>query len=648
MKYSLKLTVLIFSIVSAFSFAQDKKTEQGIEKFDRFAFVDSRDVLLKVVDKGYHSQDIYEKLGDSYYFTAELPKAEKWYGLLYDSYGDQIDTEYLFRYAQCLKSIKQYEAADRIMEKLYTEKSDDDRAVLFENEKNYLQLIELQSGRFELSDVGINSKNSDFAPSFYQGKLVYASNREGKGVSKRIHEWNNQPFLDLYVTGSDNDPSGDSERLSKVLNSKYHESTAVFTKDGNTVYFTRNNYTKKQYKEDSHGTNLLKLYRSKKVDGDWEVAEELPFNSDEYSVAHPALSPDEKTLYFASDMPGGEGLSDLYKVEIIGDSFGTPVSLGDVINTEGRETFPFIAKNGDLYFSSDGHMGLGGLDVFVVEKQEDGTYGEGYNIGEPVNSSMDDFTFIINSTSGIGYFASNREGGLGSDDIYSFRQIEEPIKSCVQTLRGTVLDKKTQEVIANARVVLYDENGDILNETISAVDGKFNLGEVSCTTPYAVRATKEKYDPDEKSFVTSDEFSANLKLALNLDPQPEIAVGQDLNEILDLNPIYFDLDKSFIRSDAEIELQKVIAFMKQYPNSKIDVRSHTDSRNTHAYNQKLSQRRNVSTLQYIIEKGGISASRLTGRGYGETQLVNACADGIECPEEMHQLNRRSEFIIVSK
>ncbi|MCF6306395.1 MAG: OmpA family protein [Flavobacteriaceae bacterium] len=644
------ILILLIAVISTTStiISQENKIEKATKDFDKFAYVDTREILLKVVDKGYHSQDIYEKLGDSYYFNADLPSASKWYGLLYDSYGDEIDSEYLFRYAQSLKSLGQYAAADRVMEDLYSVNSSDDRAVFFQSEKNYLDLIEMQSGRFELSDVGINSELSDFAPSFYQGNLVYASNRSNRGITKRIHEWNDQPFLDLYVTGAANESGGKSDRLSKALNSRYHESTAAFTKDGNTVYFTRNNYTKRNYQEDSNGTNLLKMYRSVKVDGQWEVAKELPFNSNEYSVAHPALSPDEGTLYFASDMPGGEGLSDLYQIEIMGDSFGTPVSLGDVINTAGRETFPFIAKNGDMYFSSDGHQGLGGLDVFVVERQEGGTYGEGYNIGEPVNSSMDDFTFIINSTSGIGYFASNREGGKGSDDIYTFRQIEAPIKNCIQTLRGTVRDKDTNEVISDARVVLYDENNNILRETISAVDGKFNLGQVSCTTRYSVRATKETYDPDEKSFITSDEFSANLQLALGLDPQPEIAVGADLNKLLDLNPIYFDLDKSFIRADAEIELQKVIAFMKQYPTYKIDVRSHTDSRNTHAYNIKLSQRRNVSTLAYIIEKGSVSASRLTGRGYGENQLINACADGIECSEEMHQLNRRSEFIIIEK
>jgi len=646
MKHILKLFVVVFSIVTTATFAQpEEKVQKGNENFDQFAYIDSREIYLKVIEKGFQSADIYQRLGDSYYYNADLNNASKWYGLLIDTYGDEVDTEYYFRYAQSLKSLEQYDAADKIMDKFYGLKSEDDRALFFQEERNYLNLIDLQSGRFVLSDIGINSENSDFAPSFYLGNLVFASNRERRSVSKRIHVWNNQPFLDLYMSGSNT--STDIGKLSKILNSKYHESTAVFSKDGTVVYFTRNNYTRDNYQEDENGVNLLKLYRSKKVEGEWTEAEELPFNSNEYSVAHPALSPDELTLYFASDMPGSEGLSDLFKVEIQGDgSFGPPISLGDIINTEGRETFPFIASNGDLYFSSDGHQGLGGLDVFVSEQRKDGTYGEGYNIGEPVNSSVDDFTFIINPTSGLGYFASNRDGGIGGDDIYSFRQIEEPIKSCIQNIEGTVRNKETDQILSNARVLLLDDENNIVSETKSAGDGSFSFKEVYCNNTYALRGSKNNFDPDETSFVTSDEFSVDLSKTLYLTPKTAIAIGTDLNKILDLNPIYFDLDKSYIRPDAELELQKVIAFMQEYTSVKIDVRSHTDSRNSHAYNLKLSQRRNVSTLKYIIEEGGISASRLIGSGFGETQLVNACADGIECSEEMHQLNRRSEFIII--
>ncbi len=646
MKQILQLFIVMFLVTISAS-SQEKNIQKGNDDFDKYAFVNSRDIYLKVIENGYQSQDLYQKLGDSYYFTAELNDAAKWYGLLIESYKDSIDTEYYFRYAQSLKSLKQYAAADKIMDEFYTVNPTDSRATYFNEEKNYLSLIEMQSGRFELSALEINSERSDFAPSFYLGNLVFTSSREKRNVSKIIHEWNNQPFLDLYVMNQ-SDEKGSVTSFSKNINTKFHESTAVITKDGNTIYFTRNNYTNKNYKENTEGTNLLKLYRSEKIDGKWLKAVELPFNSDEYAVAHPTLSPDENTLYFASDMPGGKGLSDLYKVSIEEDGFGTPESLGDIINTEGRETFPFIATNGNLYFSSDGHPGLGGLDVYVVEQNEDGTYGEGYNVGEPVNSPVDDFTFIINSTSGLGYFASNREGGMGSDDIYSFRQVEAPIKSCVQLLSGTVRNKENDQIVPSAKVVLLDSENNILSETVSSTEGEFNFDAIHCARAYAVRANKVNYSPDETSFVTSSEFSAQINKTLYLNPNFPIVLGADLNKILDLNPVYFDLDKSFIRADAEIELQKVIAAMSQYPALKIDVRSHTDSRANDDYNIKLSQRRNTATLKYIIEKGGISANRLTGKGYGETQLVNACVNDIDCTEEMHQLNRRSEFIIVEK
>ena len=646
MKYVLQLFVVLFSIVTTTSFSQNDKVKKGNKDFDQYAYIDSREIYLKVIERGYQSQDIYQRLGDSYYFNADLNNAAIWYGTLIDIYGSNVDSEYYFRYAQSLKSLKQYAMADEIMDRLYEIKETDDRAQLFHDERNYLTIIDLQSGRYVLSDLSINSKLTDFAPSFYLGNLVFASNKELRGVSKNIHEWNNEPFLDLYIMN--NGEEGVPKKLSGKLNTKFHESTATFSKDGSVVYFTRNNYTKNKYQKDSKGANLLKLYRSKKGKNGWSEAEELPFNSNEYSVAHPALSEDEKTLYFASDMPGGEGLSDLYSVSIEGDGYGEPKSLGDVINTEGRETFPFVANNGDLYFSSDGHLGLGGLDVFVVDKKEDGSYGEGFNIGAPVNSPSDDFTFIINSTSGLGYFASNREGGAGGDDIYSFKQITPPIKKCYQNLNGTVRNKENDEVISGAKVVFLDADNNTLGEQDSDENGHFNFGEIACGTTYAIRANMDEYDPAEVSFTTSKELSAENNKTLYLTPKIKLEIGADLTEVLDLNPIYFDLDKSFIRPDAELEIQKVIAVMKEYPTMKIDVRSHTDSRGNDFYNMKLSQRRNESTRLYIIEKGGISEDRITGKGYGESVLLNNCGNNAVCSEVDHQINRRSEFIIVEK
>ncbi|GER61057.1 OmpA family protein [Patiriisocius marinus] len=645
MKYILHLiTAACFLIAMPSSFAQGKKLEKANNNFDNYAFIDARKAYLEVAEDGFLSEELLMRLGDSYYFTADYVNAAKWYGSLYD-FTDQPKPEYLFRYAQALKSSGQYKASDKIMEKFNTLSNVDKRASLFVNERNYLKEIEAQSGRFKLLPVTFNSKLSDFAPAFYAGSLVFASNRlEGRNTPNRIHEWNNQPFLDIYQLPLDNSEDKDVKKLNSKVNTKYHESTAVFTRNGQTMYFTRNNFTNKKYKEDTDGTNRLKMYKGViNEDGEWKITE-IPFNSDEYSVAHPALSKDEKTLYFASDMPGGKGMSDLYKVSIEGDGFGTPVSLGDKINTEFRETFPFVSQDNKLYFASDGHPGLGGLDVFVTELNEEGT-GEVFNIGRPVNSLKDDFTFIVNDASGIGYFASNRDGGMGDDDIYSFEKVEDVISACTQTVSGVVVDKNTREPIPNAKVVLMDPANQIIDQLIAGKDGSFTFP-LDCNKAYCVRGSKLNYGFDEECFTSTAELELELNLSLELESLNAPKIGDDLNFLLDLLPIYFDLDKDFIRADAQLELQKVISFMKMYPKVKIDVRSHTDSRAPDVYNMDLSSRRNFNTIEYIVTRGGIDRSRLTGRGYGETRLTNHCSNGVQCDEGLHQLNRRSEFIIV--
>jgi len=480
--------------------------------------------------------------------------------------------------------------------------------------------------------------------------LTFASNRSKRSATRRLHDWNEQPFLDLYQVNIVSEKENNTvSKMPKIINTKYHESTAVYTKDGNTFYFTRNNYTNKEYRQDDAGTNKLKLYRATRENNKWKV-EELPFNSDQYSVAHPALSVDEKTLYFASDMPGGKGQSDLYKVAIKGTEFGAPKNLGDKINTESRETFPFISKDNKIYFSSDGHVGLGGLDVFVAVIDATDSFGQVFNLGLPINSPKDDFTFIINETIGTGYFASNRENGKGDDDIYSFTRTEKIISKCNQTIEGVVLDEQTSAPIPNAKVILLDDDNNMIEQTFAKDDGSFMFS-LNCNTQYSIRGSKEGYSTAEKSFGTTNELGKVIKKTLFLKKgnpleKPIVApVGSDLVQILGLNPIYFDLDKDFIRGDAEIELRKVIAVMKLYPTMKIDVRSHTDSRSDDNYNMNLSNRRAKSTIQYLVTNG-INANRISGKGYGETQHVNRCSNGIPCSEYEHQLNRRSEFIII--
>lgn len=640
MKNKVIVPLLYLMLLSTSVFAQEGQIQRADKKFDKLAYVDAREIYLKVAEKGHKSADLFQKIADSYYFNGNYESAEKWYNNLFASFPDEVEAEYYFRYAQTLRALKNYEKADEMMAKFNTINGSDLRAELFDNERDYLKNIEYKKSVYEIEDIRkINSRYSDFAPTEYEGKLIFASSRDTGGVTKNVHKWNNEPFLDLYQSnvGETANEYSTPKDFSNSLNSKFHESTTTFTKDGNTVYFTRNNYNKGNYRKSKNGTNKLKIYKSRKVDGIWQTPTEMPFNSDEHSTAHPALNEDNTKLYFASDMEGTIGLSDIWVVDVDEtDTVGTPVNLGEPINTQGRETFPFMSSEGILYIASDGHPGLGGLDIFATAG------GEIENLGEPINSSYDDFTFIVNDSTRVGYFASNRKRGLGSDDIYKFLKTEAP---CDFTLVGTVKDKDSQQPIPEATVTLLDANGKILETTIADTAGKYSFTNVACESQFIIRGAKETYSSAEAYTTTGDESGTAVNdLELDLVQKP-VAPGDDLTEILELNPIYFDFDKSNIRPDAALELEKVIAVMTKYPTMVIDARSHTDSRGIDAYNLSLSDRRAKSTVAYIIAQG-IDASRISGDGYGEKELVNDCGNDANCSEEAHQLNRRSEFIVI--
>lgn len=642
--------LLIICVFSLSLQAQKRKIKEATEDFDGYAYVDARKLYTHLADRGFKTKDVLRRLGDSYYFTGEYKEAANWYAKLLknDKKPSAENAEYYFRYAQSLKSTGKYGLSDREMEKFLTLKKDDYRGELFLKERDYLKEIEEQSGRYEIKNVSFNSGLEDFAPSFYGKQLVFSSNRkESTGDLK--HDWNDQPFLDLFLVDNPKSKSPEITRFDKEINTLYHESTSVFNKKKDVVYFTRNNYTKEdKLKTDFEGVTKLKLYRSKKKGDEWSVPEELPFNSDNFSTSHPTLSLDEKTLYFASDRPGTRGSSDLWKIAINDDnSFGQPINLGNIINTEGRETFPFVTEENKLFFASDGHVGLGGLDIFVTDLSYEGA--EAYNVGKPINSEVDDFGLILNDETGRGYFSSSRSSGMGNDDIYSCERKEELITKCYQTITGITKDINTEIVLPFSTVELRNVDDEVIATVESDAEGNFSFSEVDCDAFYVIRATKDGYEPAEDTVTTGNRLGAVINTVPYLTPPLKVEdVGSDLTASLRLNPIYFDFDKSFIRRDAALELEKVIAVMSQFPTLKIDVRSHTDSRASDGYNLKLSGRRNVSTKDYIIQIGGINSSRITGKGYGETQLVNRCSNGVECSDEEHQLNRRSEFIIVQR
>jgi outer membrane protein OmpA-like peptidoglycan-associated protein len=343
-------------------------------------------------------------------------------------------------------------------------------------------------------------------------------------------------------------------------------------------------------------------------------------------------------------MPGTLGLSDIFKVKINEDgSFGIPENLGNTINTEGKETFPFVTDETELYFASDGHPGLGGLDVFVSKMNADGTFDEVQNVGDGVNSPKDDFAYLIDTKSRKGFFTSNREGGQGYDDVYKF--LETRKLKCEQELYGTVTDLATSQVLPDAKIILFDNLFNTINTTSSDQKGYYAFA-VDCGKNYNVRASKDNYTTKEqKVFIKKENGKTNLDIALE-KAVCKVAVGDDLGKCFGIKMIYFDFDKSDIRMEAALDLEKILDVMNQYPLMKLDIRSHTDSRGTSKYNEALSDRRAKSTINWLV-KNGVKANRLVGKGYGETMLVNKCSDGVECTEEEHQLNRRSEFMITA-
>lgn len=647
-----KIVIVILLLQGFLVSAQEIKIKKADKNYDKYAYVDAIKTYEKVADKGYKSVDIFQKLGNSYYFQSKLEQANKWYTELF-ALNQEIESEYYFRYSQTLKSIGDYKKADEMMEKFYQKNNTDIRAKIAKSQIDYLDIIKKNSGRYRIQNAGINSNFSDYGAAFYKDELVFTSARDTGSISSRKHSWTNQSFTNLYgAKVTDNGNFETPEKFSKNISSKFHESTPIFTNDGNTMYFTRNNFINGKKGRNSEQTILLKLFKATKQGDKWTNIVELPFNSNEYSVAHPALSIDEKTLYFASDMPGSFGQSDLFKVSINADgSYGVPENLGNKINTEARETFPFISDNNELYFASDGHPGLGGLDVFVTQLAIDSSMGTIKNVGTPVNSSFDDFAFLIDTKSKNGFVSSNRkEDNLGYDDIYKFTEIIPMEKDCEQQLVGIVVDKDSQEPIPNAKVVLYDYLETKINELTSDTFGKYNFGIVDCNLKLKIRVEKTNYNINEVNIITpniSGRTESRVELELSKKP---IKQGDDLAKILGIKMIYFDLDKSFIRSDAAVELAKILEVMKENPKIKIDVRSHTDCRQTAKYNLSLSDRRAKSTIEWLV-KNGISSDRLTGKGYGESQLINDCGceptNQSDCSEEEHQKNRRSEFIIMN-
>lgn len=631
---TIKLATIVFLLICSSSFGQSGKLKRADRLYNSFSFVKAIEKYEKLIDTNFNKSYAMRKLGDSYMYLRKPKEAVEVYKYVVQQ--ENVPEEYYYFYAQALRGIGNYDESKIWIDKYKQVASKDSRVIEFLDKKDFISAMFNLKKQYSLEKTNLNTPFSDFGAVENNNEVVFVSSKD-EGVSiKRKYAWNAQPFLDLYRV----DKGGtieESEKIEGEVNSKFHEGPASFTSDGLKMYFTRNNFYEGEKGADKDGVNNLKIFSAELVNGDWINIKGVHFNNDEYSVGHPSVSSDGKKLYFTSDMPGGIGGADIYVVAVNEDgTLGTPKNMGNIVNTEGNEMFPFIHNEGTLFFSSDGHVGFGLLDIFATIEDENNNIVNILNLGEPINSLKDDFSYYLSEEGFDGYISSNREGGVGDDDIYKFTRIP-PLK-----LKGQIFDDANNEPIENAKVVLKDAKGEEIAYFITEANGYYEHI-VDRDANFTLEGSKEKYTSITKEFNS-----------FNLDKEKELVVNlnvglkpiEDIVLLADLEIIYFDLDKSNIRPDAALELDKVVALMNKYPGMVIRLESHTDSRANDLYNINLSNRRAKSTYDYIISNG-IDASRITKyEGFGETQLVNKCTNGVKCSKEEHQLNRRTEFIII--
>ena len=624
--------LLLIAVSTTIVSAQNSKTKKADNLYDRLAYTDAAQAYQKVLKRGTTDVYVFERLANCYYFINDTKKAEMYYKRVAKS--KDANPEAIYNYAQTLKANGKFSDYNTWMKNFAKLSPNDTRVKEFMKNPNYIPKIMDDMARYTATNMeDINSEYADFGGIVYGKDFYFAS---GRNTSRKTYQWNEEPYLEIYKATNVGGTMKNAELLNGDVNTKYHESNAVISADGKRMYFDRNDYFEGDYDKSASGINQINLYYAENIDGKgWSGVVSAPFNNNEYSTGHPALSQDGNTLYFVSDMPGGKGGSDIYMVAINSDgSLGTPKRLGDNINTEGKELFPYLDSNGTLYFSSNGHMGIGGLDVFYAEAQGDG-FGVVNNLGKGVNSSADDFAYKYDPTSQSGYVSSNREGGMGSDDIYMVEAVEIP---CEVTIAVLVINENTNAAVAGARVDLYDTMGNRLSSKTSNVDGMVSF-KAACDQAHEVQGVLADFESNASKVAPANDQKVSATIALK--PIEEIIVEDQIV----LNPILFDLDKSNIKAQAAFELDKVVSVMNKYPEMVIAVGAHTDSRATDAYNLTLSEARAQSTVQYIISKG-INAKRISGKGYGESQPKVSCGD--TCSEAEHQLNRRSEFTIVNR
>lgn len=538
-----------------------------------------------------------------------------------------LNKEDKYNYILALKGDKRYSDAAAAMKKFAAEFPQDLRSKSYlANQKDFNLMISPDEN-VQVANLDFNTSAVDFGPAYLNDKVVFASTLKNFLFIKRDYVRNQKPYLNLYQADINGIQFENIKRLGSGLNKKWHEADACFYDNGTKMAFTQNNYADKS----SDGSVNLKIFFSELKDGAWSQPVAFYLNNKEYSVGHPSVTEDGKVMYFASDMPGGNGGSDIYKIEKQSNGdWGKAVNLGKSINTEADELFPFWhEQSNSIYFASKGHLGLGGLDIYVSEDYGNNQYEPAFNLGAPINSNEDDFALITENTQTSGFFSSNRSSGKGDDDIYSFTdKMPDYLNTVLYDF--VVLDRKSGQPINQAAMTIAPD--------AKTTNAKGNVQFELKKGAYQVNTAAVAYNPNQKQISVKPprRGKAVVRDTVYLD----LAIAQKIV----LKNIYYDFDKWDILPESAIELDKVVALMSANPDVKIDLTSHTDARGTDAYNLKLSQLRAQSAKNYLVSKG-IKESRINAKGMGETQLLNNCDNDTECSPAEHRQNRRTEIFI---
>lgn len=606
--------------------AQNDDTKTADKLYGQFEYVDAAKEYLKLANSGKGNAYVHKQLADSYFNVFDTKNAAKWYAKAIES---KQDSETYYRYAQMLKAEGKYEEANKQMQKFATMAPGDQRALEFKKDPDYLPKLKSQTKLFDeklLTDIS-DEKYSTFGPVLTDDNTFYFTST--RNTLRKTYGRNEEPYLDMYQATYNSDGTFSAATAITDINTKWHDGPAVVTADGQTMYFASESFKNGKFEKDKPGqqTGFIYLFTATKQGNSWTNIQPVPFNGEKWSTGNPSISKDGKTLYFASNRDGSMGGTDIWKVEVKGNNtYSEPVNLGPTVNTEGRENFPYVTDDNKLFFASDGRKGFGALDIFMIDMNRSG---EAINLGLPINSPQDDFSFTFNNKQNIGFFASNK---TGVDKLY----LASPI--CGVEALVTVKDSKTGKVLPMAKVSILDDRQNVIETRVADNNGIVSYS-VDCDKAYVVKASMDGYL--NKTETVAKTRGGVVNIEASLDPIGGIITERGIS----LNEIYFEYDKSFITKEGAAELDKLVQALNSNPTMVIMVKAHTDNRGSEEYNMNLSDQRAKATVQYVLSKG-IAKERISGQGYGESELKVKC--GENCTEEQHAANRRIEFLIVKK